>query len=241
MTLSARELIHKTRVDYDTIAAHFSETRSRVRPWQELVRFARLIPTGSRVLDWGCGDGRMLRAFGKKNIQYVGVDQSKGLLALARQLHAASIVSHRAEFFLTTARAARFPDQSFDAVCAIASFHHLPDVASRRKVLLDWQRALKPNGRLLLTVWNLGSDWVKEKNAHHGGLREFRPGDWFVPWKNRDGSVAVDRYYHAFTIAELRELLVASGFRIRRIGFLHQGRLANEGAGSNIGVVAVRV
>ena len=76
-----------------------------------------------RILDLGCGNGR-LRNFLEKDLipagNYFGLDISDGLLQIARQNHS---MDHffRGNF----AQKLPFGDENFDIVTAIASFHHL--------------------------------------------------------------------------------------------------------------------
>jgi len=46
---------------------------------------ARLAPAGRRVLDLGCGTGRLLPALAGAAAQVVGIDRERGLLAFARR------------------------------------------------------------------------------------------------------------------------------------------------------------
>src|SRR5262245_32894835 len=45
----------------------------------------RWFPSPGRLLDLGCGTGRLLIPFARKNFQVVGVDLSEPMLAVARQ------------------------------------------------------------------------------------------------------------------------------------------------------------
>lgn len=50
-----QEHVHKV---YNEIAHNFSDTR--YKPWPRVVEFLRLFPTGSIVLDIGCGNGKYM-------------------------------------------------------------------------------------------------------------------------------------------------------------------------------------
>ena len=41
---------------FDSIAEEFSRTRSR--PWEDVVKFIDGLPSGGVILDLGCGNGR---------------------------------------------------------------------------------------------------------------------------------------------------------------------------------------
>jgi ubiquinone/menaquinone biosynthesis C-methylase UbiE len=79
----------------------------------------------------------------------VGVDINTHAIAAARQ-HArrAGLVGLATFAQADAARALPFEDGSFDAVVCIDAINHLPD---RPRVLRDWQRLLRPGGRILFS------------------------------------------------------------------------------------------
>ncbi len=58
------------------------------QPWQEEVEFfieVLNLPTGSRILDVGCGTGRHSVELARRGYQVTGIDFSAGMLAEARK------------------------------------------------------------------------------------------------------------------------------------------------------------
>lgn len=209
--MTGMNLIQKTRDDYNKIARHFSATRQY--NWSELNQFKPLLVDGQYILDWGCGNGRLLTFLSERAINYVGVDQSQELLKLARRNFTAQIKKRTARFYCTAHREQNFPPATFDLVFMIASFHHLPDEKSRLKLLKKVIREMKPTARLILTVWNLKTNWAKQKMTKD--WKQLGPTDFLVPWKNnKTGEVEVERYYHHFSKSELELLLKKAGFEI---------------------------
>ena len=51
-----------------------------------------------RVLDFGCGNGRLFELFKGRNIAYTGIDQSGGLITHARMRHAEDVARGVAQF-----------------------------------------------------------------------------------------------------------------------------------------------
>lgn len=104
----------------------------------------------ARVLDLGCGDGRVAAAVlaDGRVAEYVGVDLSAGALELharrpgpgARRLVCGDIASTLADL----------PAAGFDVVQAGFSLHHFP-TAAKAAVLADAARVLAPGGWLLWT------------------------------------------------------------------------------------------
>lgn len=199
--------IAKTRQDYNSIADHFSATRNRV--WPELDQFKDLIQNGQNILDWGCGNGHVLEFFNDYNIKYFGVDISDNLIDLANELYASEVKSGRVQFFKIGETIKNFPNEFFDLVFMVASFHHLPDEASRLEVLQKVYNEMKVGGKLIITVWNLQSDWIRK----HKEIERYRDNDYLVFWKNKDGKVITKLYYHHFEAEELSKLLIKVGFK----------------------------
>lgn len=218
----AQYLIEKTRADYDRIAADFDRTRSYL--WKELERFAGCAKEGQRVLDFGCGNGRLFELFKGKNIKYAGIDQSGGLIEHARTKYAHEIAGDSARFIASSGDILPFPDASFDCVFSIAALHHIPSVEKREILMRELRRVLAPHGTLVITVWNL---WQKEYRAlvvraafqKIIGRAQLDFFDVFVPWKNNKGEAQAQRYYHCFSLFSLKRLIRNAGFSLRESGY----------------------
>ncbi len=79
-----------------------------------------------RVLDIGCGTGRLLRTMGARwpAAQLTGVDAAEGMVEVARRL------MPTATFYTGVAEALPLPDASADLVLGTLSFHHWHDRAA---------------------------------------------------------------------------------------------------------------
>jgi ubiquinone/menaquinone biosynthesis C-methylase UbiE len=104
------------------------------------------------------------------------------------------------------------------------------------KLLTKTYRELKPGGKLIMTVWNLGSDWAKKKIKKDWII--VGEGDCLIPWKDNKGKVIVERYYHHFTKKEIKELLKKAGFKVEQIGYASHFGWSDERGGKNLLVVA---
>ena len=213
----ARNLLGSCQVNYNKIASHFSNTRSYV--WKDLEYFKRFIRNNDKILDLGCGNGRLFELFKDKDVEYIGIDNSKELIKIAKQKYP------NANFQVGSALNLPFQDNSFNKIFSIAVFHHIPSKKLRLQFLQEVKRVLKPNGLLILTVWNLWNRKCLRLNLKHIGLKmigksklDFK--DIFYPWKNQQGEVLAQRYIHCFTKKELKKLLRKTGFQIKEIGFL---------------------
>ncbi len=205
-------LIKKTKEDYNTIAGEFDRTREYL--WDGMEAFADFVHNGDCVLDFGCGNGRLLELFEGKSIIYTGVDQSGALIEKAKGNYP------DARFLTINDPKIPFPDASFDVVFAVAALHHIPSLAKREALLDEFRRLLKPGGTLIITVWNLwqGNYWkliAKHAIAKLFCRSRFDFKDVLVPWKDARGNILVQRYYHAFTRRELTKLVRRARFSIR--------------------------
>lgn len=212
---TAKKLLDKVRDDYDAIAGEFSDTRSKL--WPVMERFKSSVKAGDHVLDVGCGNGRAYQLVAGMAIEYEGIDVSAELIRRARDLWRDQL----AHFRVGSVLALPYDEGEFDAVLAMAMLHHVPSERYRLQALREMHRVLKPGGLLLMTNWYLwnrtyviGNLWGLVKNffGRIFGLTDLDPNDTWKPWKR--GPVKVDRYYHDFTVRELRRLCLAAGFEI---------------------------
>jgi SAM-dependent methyltransferase len=110
----------------------------------------RMAPRPARVVEPGCGNGRVVAALQLAGFECVGFDNSPGMLAEARQLlteqgldQASVIAGDIYDIPLTAA--------SWDAIVCIGVIQNLPNHAA---IFQQFRRLLKPGGRLIVSVSN---------------------------------------------------------------------------------------
>lgn len=196
----ANKILEENKNTYNEISDDFSNTRNYI--WPELEELKKYINDHERVLDVGCGNGRLYEIFRDKNIIYQGVDFSENLIQKARERYGNY-------FQVADTLSLPFSDQCFDSIWSIAVLHHIPTIELRERALSEIKRVLKPNGRVIMTCWNLYQlRFLKLL------LKSFLSKDVFVPFKGKK------RYYHAFTKRELRKLFKKAGFKVEELKFL---------------------
>ncbi len=223
------DLIAQNREAYDRIAEHFSATRQQI--WPEFKEFSAYLKNGQRILDWGCGNGRLLLMLENKKIEYFGVDQSKQLLKQARAEYAKAIKKGMVHFFCNAKRDKKFPPAFFDCAFMIASFFHLPDEKSRVQLLTNIYRELKPGGLLYISVWNLQSAWARLKKKNWKRIAE---NDFIIPWRDQSGKVLAERYYHHFSRDELVACVERAGFMVQDTHFFSTRGWSDDKGGRNL-------
>lgn len=122
--------------------------RATYRPVHDAVLRALAAEPCARVLDVGCGTGRLAARLveAPSVLMVVGLDFSAGMLEQAR----ARLASAEATA-LVRGDATRLPfaDAAFDAAVSTEAFHWFPD---QDAALAEIRRVLRPGGRLLLAL-----------------------------------------------------------------------------------------
>lgn len=199
--MNSDDLTQMTMNGYDLAAEEFS--RSRPHFWGELAYLLEYAKPKMRILDLGCGNGRLYDALNKQtpDIDYTGVDNSKNLLEIASTRYP------DATFLAADARALPFPDKSFDVIYSFAVLHHIQSKREQLAFLSEAIRVLKHDGVLIVTTWKLnGSKYFWRKLSYFakqiliGNTIEF--GDMILPL----GSTGGARFVHVFSHRELRLL-----------------------------------
>jgi len=171
---------------YDAIAPAWNIFRTR--PPKEVAEFTKNFSTKQWFADLGCGSGRNFPAL--KKYRFVAVDFSKEMALKAKERHDRVLVADL--------RALPFKDEVFKGALLFSVMNHFENP--------PWQevkRVLKKDCKALLSVWNP----EQERFTGFPAKRVF-----YVDWK-REGKV-YKRYYHLFSLKELKERLRKQDFKI---------------------------
>ncbi len=168
----------------------------------KVIKILKELPSG-RMLDVGCGYGKLSAGLVKMGWQAVGIDIVSGPL----QASAVQGVQPIRGDFLS---ALPFRDQAFDLVFAGEVIEH---TTSERALIRDLARVLKPGGQLVVTTPNL----VSLRNRIYMLLGK-------LPL-----NAAAEFHYRVFTLESLTNLVESQGFRVQTVSssyvlFLSEGK-----------------
>lgn len=214
---------------YNFLAKDYNKKRSK--PWKYLEMFVKEIKekeisfTGYNI-DLGCGNGRNFSVFIQPNNKLIGVDISFEFLKIARdRLKSDNNLPKNSynfiQLILSDILFLPIRPNVIQNIFSIATIHHIKDKAQCNFAISQFNCLLRDKGYFLFTVWrkyqkNYRSYFIKDKikrlfNPKYRkiqinlGLKEY--GDKFVPWTLSAEKKTYNRFYHFFSIKEIKRLL----------------------------------
>jgi len=240
---TANKILTETEAGYDLISKKFSETRKHF--WRGLEFIRDYTHENDNVLDYGCGNGRLLELLNSKNINYWGLDVSEKLVEIAKNKYQVVEVTESDSdsesdsvgpcFAKINPSQTSLPSEDgfFNTIYSIAVFHHFPSKKYRQDVAKELYRTMKDGGYIVVTVWYLwpafsASWWIRRgkqkkyfKNILHNWLSKLKGKsvlDWndcYISFTNNEGE-KIQRFHRAFTKRELKKLFENAGFRMEK-------------------------
>jgi SAM-dependent methyltransferase len=229
---TAQRLADLNRRFYTEHAAAFADARPRLAPGVK--RSLGLIPVGARVLELGCGDGKVGRwlAANANVSAYLGLDASEAMLERARRVTSGrgqvagndfSLAAFRLPLSFALADLTDpdwphlLPSHPFDWILAFAVFHHLPGFDTRTQILCTLAEHLVPGGTFVMSNWQFTrSQRLKRRIVSWPALNlaetDVEPNDYLLAWE-RGGKRGL-RYVHLLDEAEARRMADAAGLRL---------------------------
>lgn len=131
------------------------------------------LQAGDRVLDVGCGTGRLAMTFAKRVAPTGSV---AGVDAASEMIKRASFRARKKElpiaFQVAFAQRLPFPNATFDAVTCTLALHHVAE-DDQQTAVQEMYRVLKPEGRLLIAEFDQGHGarfrprWLRPSAPEH--------------------------------------------------------------------------
>ena len=234
------KLLNIVKNNYSEIATDFDISRKKYL-WPEMERFTELVFSGAKVLDAGCGNGRLLEAFKDKEIDYLGFDLSEELINFAKRdypdkkfftydllelgnKNEEDLIENQNnsnnEIEANNKTKELLNQEKFDSIFLIAVILHIPGRDLRLKVIKNLAEKLNPGGRIILSIWDFyGQDRFNDLVRKSETKRIFsfdgrERGDLLFWWTSGDAKSKSLRYYHAFKDKELKKLAKDSGLEL---------------------------
>jgi SAM-dependent methyltransferase len=173
--------------------------------------------TPGRLIDLGCGTGRLLLDFAARGFSVLGVDLSEEML------HVAAAKAERAGVRVQLLKANlveldALADSSFDyAACLFSTLGMIDGTTQRRRAIVHVHRLLRPGGKFILHVhnrwfhfWNKEGRWWLLRDLMRSLLGRENAGDRSMPAHQGIAGLKL----HHFTRREAVALLTTAGFRV---------------------------
>lgn len=177
-----------------------------------------------KILDVGCGTGRMLsEAFSmEKDIKYVGIDTSKEMITFLKNKSKKIGVENKVNTIIGDASKIPFGNDSFDIVFSFHLLWHLPK-KDQKEILEEMLRVCKKGGFIVFDILNKEFIWEKIKilinKPKTEGIYKLTPkeikqifkSDNFKIEKLNDFPIKNDNFYRIFNIQNrIRKILPKS-------------------------------
>lgn len=213
------EILGQLESGYDQISGKFSQTRAHF--WKEMDFVSNYIENGDKVLDYGCGNGRLIDMLKEKRVDYWGVDISGNLINLAQFKYPGQNFQK-----ISSQSSLPSPDNYFNKIVSIAVFHHFPEEHAQ-KMAKELYRIIKPGGIVVITVWNLwqkrfwkyifGCRVILGKIFQRGIYKGLGFSDIYIPFKDNNRQEYFNRYHRIYAKADIERIFSEAGFKKQRL------------------------
>ncbi len=194
--------------------------------WEsEQILIDKYFSTDSKILDIGCGLGRIALFLSKKGNEVVGIDQTSEFIDIARKVGLSTNLN--LGYRIGRATDINFGDNHFDFVIfANNALGSIPGRGQRILALKEIARVLKPGGRLILCVhrryyfskasffwaWKFFEYYVSR--VFRLDVKEVDFGDIFLS-KNKNGEkLKQKRFVHILGKWEIEKAIKGAGLEI---------------------------
>ncbi|KAE8728295.1 hypothetical protein F3Y22_tig00004620pilonHSYRG00018 [Hibiscus syriacus] len=120
-----------------------SRIQTRFAKWPKVAAFLESLPSGSLILDAGCGNGKYLGL--NSSCYFIGCDISPSLIKICADKGHEVLVADAVNLPYRT--------NFCDAAISIAVLHHLSTENRRKKAIEELVRVVKKGGLVLITIW----------------------------------------------------------------------------------------
>lgn len=205
--VAARDAYQKMALAYDAFSAAFQENVVYPELLALMQKYLGKLE-GKRIMDIGCGSGRLIELLNAKGAQACGIDVTPAFVALAG--------ARGVDVVEASLHALPYPDETFDCAVSNYAFNYLP-WEGQRLGLLEQYRVLKPGGLMLFTYMHpslMRSGRYQEETPHYPSIVE----DYFSPKREEVVSVGQQTFtLYLLDWPEIVNLVLDCGFTLREL------------------------
>ena len=201
----------------DDVVLHYAAAVNRVGLWKsEELLLSRLFYPGDKLLEIGCGAGRI--AFGLRKIGYrhvTAIDYSREMIGVAKAI--AEDKSLEMDFRVGDATKLTFQDEQFDGVIfGFNGLMQIPGRQRRQQALGEIYRVMKPDTYFFFTTHDRDNPkqrkhWKKDRRLWDSGIQR----DEYEDFGDRIGGTEWgEMYIHIPQKDEMSQAVADAGFRL---------------------------
>jgi SAM-dependent methyltransferase len=151
-----------------------------------IIKLLQKSDRNSKILEIGCSGGPLILALNERGYQDVhGIDISRDAIDLCKRRNIRNV-------FLMDGSKPAFDDGQFDLVIASDVLEHIEDEAT---ALSEWNRILKPAGKLIVFVPAFENLWSKHDEANHH-FRRYSKSELTRVLKKADFEITRSSYWN---------------------------------------------
>ncbi|MCX5653998.1 MAG: class I SAM-dependent methyltransferase [Planctomycetota bacterium] len=212
----------------DEIAERYDDTFTTQHPLltYDLKVLARWFDKPGRLLDLGCGTGRVMLDFGRRGFDVTGVDLSRPMLRVARRkLDEAGLAGAKLlEGNLVDLPVDQLSPPYDYAACLGATLGYIQGHENRVRAVRQAASLLRPGGWYVFHVWNflynlptLHLPWIVTGLARWAAGRG-EVGDQILWWYRNLYWV----YMHTFRLGEIERLVREAGLELVEVDYINK-------------------
>lgn len=156
------------------------EVGNEVKDFFKIIK--KTVSTG-KVLDLGCGEGRISIFFAQKGFEVYSVDFAQGAIKRAEKCAQETKIANKIDFKVGNVLSLPYPNKFFDVVIDWSVFDHI-EPKNWNLYLKNLLRVLKRKGFYMLTVFSISTPWRGKRKSYYSG----------------------DAYFHFFAEEDIKEI-----------------------------------
>jgi SAM-dependent methyltransferase len=205
----------------EMVASYDEQMRASPLAAVDIAFCERQFSTPGRLIDLGCGTGRLCLHFAAKGYECIGVDISEEMLARAKDNLQSLPIDARYRVRLVTANLTDhglLDGESFDyAACLFSTLGMIRGADNRSRLVANAHRLLRPRGRLVVHAHNRFFRGLGRRRVLAQRLQTFLghtdAGDITMPQAYAGAPLTL----HHFTRGELVGMLEEADFAVREV------------------------